>query len=71
MEKIGTAMASPLRGVQGQPNIITCRTTAEMWQVDAARLMLDDVNNRMEKKIQTLEPRYLALKTETQLPFSD
>ena len=44
---------------------------AEMWQVDAARLMLDDVNNRMEKKIQTLEPRYLALKTETQLPFSD
>lgn len=51
MEKIGTAMASPLRGVQGQPNIITCRTTAEMWQVDAARLMLDDVNNRMEKKI--------------------
>lgn len=71
MEKIGTAMASPLRGVQGQPNIITCRTMAEMWQVDAARLMLDDVNNRMEKKIQTLEPRYLALKTETQLPFSD
>ena len=50
MEKIGTAMASPLRGVQGQPNSITCRTTAEMWQVDAARLMLDDVNNRMEKK---------------------
>ena len=40
---------------------------AEMRQVDAARLMLDDVNNRMEKKFQTLEPRYLALKTETQL----
>ena len=50
MEKIGTAMALPLRVVQGQPNIITCRTMAEMWQVDAARLMLDDVNNRMEKK---------------------
>ena len=27
-----------------------CRTTVEMWQVDVARLMLDDVNNRMEKK---------------------
>ena len=42
-----------------------------MQLVDAARLMLDDMNNRTEKKIRTLKPQYLALKTETQLPPSD
>ena len=40
-----------------------------MQLVDAARLMLDDMNNRTEKKIRTLKPQYLALKTETQLPL--
>ena len=43
-----------------------------MQQVDAARLMLDEVNNRTEqKKFQILQPRYLALNTETQLSPSD
>lgn len=37
--KIGTAMALPLRGIQGQSNVIHMhRTTAEIQQVDEARL---------------------------------
>ena len=37
-KKMGTAMASPLRGIQGQCNIKKCVEPAEIQQADLVRL---------------------------------
>ena len=45
----------PLRGIDGQSNIITCRATAKIQQVDAVRLTWVDTNNRKETIFKPLD----------------